>query len=231
MTDPTHYLTMHTPDTHSPCPLCSCSGTTFFFEDRHRSYLQCTNCSLIFVPPEHHFATQAEKATYDLHENSPDDPGYRRFLSRLTTPLLALLRPGLKGLDFGCGPGPALAAMLTEQGYAMDLYDPFYHDDPLVFTRQYDFICATEVVEHLRNPGREFERLFSMLRPGGVLGIMTKLAAGRERFADWHYIRDLTHICFYGQATFTYIAEKYGAELDLIGSDVVLLHKKWSPPC
>ena len=216
---------MPIPNTHSPCPLCTCSRIRHYYKDRHRSYLQCPCCSLIFVPPEYHLAIPEEKANYDLHENTPDDPGYRRFLSRLTVPLLALLSPGQKGLDFGCGPGPALAAMLQEQGYEVDLYDPFYHDDPAVFNRQYDFICTTEVVEHLRHPGQEFERLFSMLRPGGTLGIMTKLAAGRERFANWHYIRDLPHICFYEQATFAYIAEKYGAELVVIGNDVVLLHK------
>jgi len=193
--------------------------------------MQCPRCSLIFVPEKYHLHPDEEKATYDLHENTPDDPGYRKFLSRLTTPLLAFLCPGQKGLDFGCGPGPALAAMLTEQGYEMDLYDPFYHDDSSVLDKQYDFICTTEVVEHLRNPEPEFERLFSMLRPGGVLGIMTKLAAGRERFANWHYIRDLTHICFYGQATFEYLAGKYGAELTCVGNDVILLCKKRNSPC
>jgi SAM-dependent methyltransferase len=218
-------------NTHSSCPLCSRSRSLPYFENRHREYLQCPRCSLIFVPPKYHLHPDAEKATYDLHENTSDDPGYRTFLSRLTVPLVALLSPGQKGLDFGCGPGPALAAMLREQGYEMDLYDPFYHDDPAVFRKQYDFICTTEVVEHLRTPSREFERLFSILRPGGILGIMTKLTAGRERFAGWHYIRDLTHICFYGQATFEYIAEKYGAKLDLVDKDVILLRKKRTSSC
>jgi 16S rRNA G1207 methylase RsmC len=38
-------------------------------------------------------------------------------------------------LDFGCGPGPTLSILLAEQGQQVDLYDPFYHDDPSVFAK------------------------------------------------------------------------------------------------
>ena len=42
-----------------------------------------------------------------------------RFLGRLAEPLVERLDPGASGLDFGCGPGPALAAMLTRRGYTV----------------------------------------------------------------------------------------------------------------
>ena len=35
-----------------------------------------------------------------------------------------------RGLDFGCGPGPALTLLMEEAGFAkMNLYDPFYFAD------------------------------------------------------------------------------------------------------
>ncbi|MFP4033728.1 MAG: class I SAM-dependent methyltransferase [Desulfococcaceae bacterium] len=211
----------------SLCPLCGGAAVENFHADRHRAYLRCSTCLLVFVPERFHLDPSAEKAEYDRHENRPDDPGYRRFLSRLTEPLLERIGAGKIGLDFGCGPGPAIPAMLEEPGHVVERYDPIYFDDPAVFAKTYDFICATEVVEHLRNPGRELERLFSLLKPGGWLGIMTKLVIDQEAFQRWHYIRDLTHIAFFSRETFEFFARRLGAELIFAGKDVVLMRKEW----
>src|SRR5699024_8178290 len=118
------------------------------------------------------------------------------FLGRLFTPLAARLSPGAQGLDFGAGPGPTLSLIFEEAGYSMAIFDPFYAPDASVWQRHYDFITATEVVEHLAAPGREIERLLGRLRPGGWLGLMTKRVHSREAFGDWHYIRDPTHVTF-----------------------------------
>ncbi len=208
------------------CPLCAGAGINQYYEDKQRVYLQCSRCELVHVPAEHWLDAAAERAEYDLHQNSGADPGYRRFLSRLSEPMLERLQPGMAGLDFGCGPGPVLAQMLREQGLQVDLFDPFYFDDPALLRKQYDFITASEVVEHLQRPAEEFERLFCMLRPGGVLGIMTKLVRSPEAFSGWHYIRDLTHIAFYSRRTFEYIAARFGADLSFSGQDVILLEMK-----
>ena len=216
---------MKVPGREYPCPLCGIADSYTFCVDRFRSYRRCSGCELVFVPRTYWLSTTAEKTAYDLHENSAEDPGYRRFLSRLSTPLLEKLETGQTGLDFGCGPGPALPAMLAEHGLRVDRYDPFYYSEPAVLSKTYDFICATEVIEHLRDPGMEFSSLFRMLRPGGWLGIMTKLVIDQETFSQWHYIRDLTHICFYSRDTFAYIARRYHASLDFVAQDVILMHK------
>lgn len=209
------------------CPLCGRDGVKPYFEDTTREYLQCVVCALVFVPKRYWLSTQEERATYDLHENDVQDQGYRKFLSRLTTPLLEKLRPEQKGLDFGCGPGPALAMVLEESGHQVDLYDPFYYNDASVFDKAYDFICATEVVEHLRDPKREFSTLFKILKPGGWLAIMTKLVIDKNAFGKWHYIRDLTHICFYRPHTFYFLARQYKATIDIVADDVILLNSTY----
>ena len=206
--------------------MCKSAAIEPYHKDAVRSYLRCTSCQLIFVPTRYWLSLGEERATYDLHENDVNDPGYRRFLSRFAAPLVERLQPGQQGLDFGCGPGPALANMLEEQGHPMELYDPFYADNPSVFTRTYDFICATEVVEHLRDPGQAFDSLFGLLKPGGILGIMTKLATDKSAFANWHYIRDMTHICFYHRDTFVYLARRFDAELTFSAKDVILLQSE-----
>lgn len=208
------------------CPLCSCDEVANFFEDKNRKYLHCHCCQLIFVPRKFWLNADDEKAIYDLHQNNAQDMGYRQFLSRLSNPLLEKLAAKQRGLDFGCGPGPTLSTLFEAQGHQMDLYDPFYYNDPEIFDKQYDFICATEVVEHLRDPDRELTTLFAMLKQGGWLGIMTKLVIDKPAFSNWHYIRDMTHICFYSQSTFTYLAQRFNAELSFVAGDVILLRKK-----
>jgi len=208
-----------------PCPLCGGAQSTLFQRDRRREYRRCERCALVFVAPEYHLTSAQEKAEYDLHRNEVDDPGYRRFLSRLAQPLLQRLPVAARGLDFGCGPGPALAAMLEEAGHSVALYDLFYQPDATVLAHRYQFITATEVVEHLRQPGRELQRLWELLEPGGVLGIMTKLVRDREAFASWHYKNDPTHVCFFSERTWQWWAARQGAQLERIGADVILLQR------
>jgi 2-polyprenyl-3-methyl-5-hydroxy-6-metoxy-1,4-benzoquinol methylase len=196
-----------------------------FHQGRRREYYRCPVCRLVFVPPRYHLSPADEKAEYDRHQNHPEDPGYRRFLSRLCGPLNRRLAPASRGLDFGSGPGPALAAMLTEAGHHVTLYDPFYADDPAALARCYDFITASEVVEHLHRPGAAFERLYRCLKPGGLLGIMTKRVIDRARFARWHYKNDPTHVCFFSRATFAWLAAGWQARLDIVDRDVIIVQK------
>ena len=211
---------------HNPCPLCGNRQNDFYHQDQRRRYDRCRTCRLVFVPPAYYLSHEEEKAEYDRHQNHPDNPGYRQFLNRLFLPLQARLAPGSRGLDFGSGPGPTLSVMLAEAGHDVTLYDPFYAHQPAALTRCYDFITATEVVEHLRDPKREFASLFKMLKRGGWLGIMTKRVMDKHAFGQWHYIRDMTHICFYRQHTFEYLARRFDARLDIVGNDVMLLNKK-----
>lgn len=207
------------------CPLCLASDSQPFSRDRRRDYWQCSECQLVFVPSDQRLTIAQEKAEYDLHQNTPDDEGYRQFLSRLVTPLQARLEGGETGLDFGCGPGPALSVMMAEAGWPMDVYDPFYAPNEDCLARSYDFITATEVVEHIHNPAHWLAHLWSMILPGGSLGIMTKQVIDQAAFANWHYKNDLTHVCFFSRETFFYLASQWGARLEFVGDDVIFFKK------
>ncbi len=208
------------------CPLCHAPQTAHYHRDRRRDYWQCPRCRLVFVSPAARPDPDRERAEYDLHDNRLDDPGYRRFLARLFEPMAARVPAPARGLDFGCGPGPALAAMFREAGYSMALFDPFYAPDRGVLgPAAFDFITSSEVFEHLHRPGEELEALLGWLRPGGWLGVMTQRVIGRRAFAGWRYKDDPTHVCFFSEATFEWIAAEYGLELEVRERDVVLLQK------
>ncbi len=207
------------------CPLCA-GESMAYAEDRRRAYFRCGRCELVFADPASRPSAEAEKAEYDRHQNDESDPRYRRFLGRLAVPLLGRLSRGMCGLDYGCGPGPALARMLEEAGMVVEVHDPFYAPNPEALTRRYDFVTCTEVVEHFHAPARDWARLAGLVRPGGWLGVMTKLVISRERFAAWHYKEDPTHVAFYGPATFDRIGADLGFTPERVGPDVILL-RKW----
>ncbi|GAA4878560.1 class I SAM-dependent methyltransferase [Ferrimonas pelagia] len=207
------------------CPLCQHPQSHHYHQDKRRHYFQCQQCQLVFVDPSALLPANAEKQIYDQHQNSPTDQGYRRFLSRLADPLLARLPEGSDGLDFGCGPGPVLASMLEQAGHRMALYDIYYQPDRTPLRRQYDFVTCTEAIEHFYRPGREWQLLMSLLKPGGTLGLMTKMVRNANAFAQWHYKNDPTHVCFFSPATFRFLARQQGLTVEFHGSDVILLQK------
>jgi 2-polyprenyl-3-methyl-5-hydroxy-6-metoxy-1,4-benzoquinol methylase len=207
------------------CPLCHKLDSEYYFEDKHRVYLQCMQCELVFVQPSDRLSAESEKAFYDLHENDPNDERYRGFLSRVCDPMLAKLPVNSAGLDFGCGPGPTLSLMLEEAGHNVALYDVFYHPDTVVLQTNYDFLTATEVIEHLHNPYQVWQQWLNLIKPGGWIGLMTKMVKSREAFVSWHYKNDLTHVIFFSRRTFQFLAEQDKLEIEFIGNDVILLRK------
>jgi hypothetical protein len=120
--------------------------------------------------------------------------------------------------------------MLREAGHDMTLYDPFFHNDPAAFEQTYDFITCTEVAEHFHHPAEEFDRLDSLLRPGGWLALMTCFQTDDDSFADWHYRRDPTHVVFYRPATLQMIAAKRSWTCEIPVKDVALMHKPQLSP-
>lgn len=208
------------------CPLCRAEAVEEYYRDQRRSFLICRCCQLIFVPSTQHLSEIDEKTAYDHHQNSPTDPAYRRFLSRLFLPLKDRLAPNSHGLDFGSGPGPTLSIMLEEVGHTVTLYDHFYAKNSMALQQPYDFITATEVIEHLHDPATILPTLWNLLKPGGHLGFMTKLVRDQAAFATWHYKNDLTHVCFFSRETFDWLANQWQADLKFFHSDVMIFHKR-----
>ncbi|MFN3312342.1 MAG: class I SAM-dependent methyltransferase [Hyphomonas sp.] len=211
------------------CPVCEGLETEAFVRIGAREYWRCAVCAARFMEPAARLEASAENAHYQLHENDIHDPAYRRFLSKLAEPLLAVLPPGAEGLDYGCGPGPALGAMLAEAGHEIAYYDPFFAPGTEALARDYDFVFCSEVAEHFHNPAGEFRRLRGLVRPGGWLGVMTCFQTDDARFAAWHYPKDPTHVVFYREATLRWLADAEGWTCTFPCKDVAILRKPSAP--
>lgn len=194
---------------------------------RDRRYRRCTTCEATFLISEQLPPPEVERARYDQHNNDPDDRRYREFLRRLADPVLERIEAGREGLDFGSGPVPVLADLLRAAGLRVSCFDPFYAPDRTLLTgsRRYDFITCCEVVEHLHHPAEEFERLERLLRPGGILGVMTEFQTEDERFARWYYREDRTHVVFYRETTLRYLASRLGMTAEIPARNVAILKK------
>ena len=211
------------------CPLCrlSCENEIFFWAKFNFSYNQCLNCHLIYRDRCGLLPIDLEKDQYDLHENDPLDSGYREFLKRLTVPLVSHLMklpkklPGQIGLDYGCGPGPAINKLLQCYDLKVDLYDPLYFPNTLL-EKNYDFITCTEVFEHFYNPHNEISKILGHLAPGGVLGVMTSLYNEEIDFSTWHYKNDPTHVAFYTRDTMQWVADFFQLKILELNNRIVI---------
>ena len=207
------------------CPLCDSNNKESFYTDSYREYLKCGNCNFVFVPDIYHLSEKDERARYDSHNNDPADNRYRNFLTQLLSPLQERISKNSSGLDFGSGPGPTLSLMLKDFGHTVDLYDKFYAKNDIVFEKQYDFITASEVVEHLRQPMVELNRLMTLLKSNGIFAIMTQILTPEIDFEQWYYKNDPSHIGFFSEKALNFLAEKWQAELYVISERVIIFKK------
>ena len=212
------------------CELCLELTRNQVYANKYRAFYHCLNCDLIFVPSEYHLNAEEEKKQYDFHQNSPNDLGYRQFLTGVVTPLLDHIKPGMKGLDFGSGPGPTLHFLFNEAGFEMALFDPFYANNSEHLKQQYDFVTCTEVVEHFSTPCLSWQQLSRLVRGEGYLAIMTLFHHGIEFFSDWWYKNDLTHVAFYSSRTMQWIARQLNLQLVYNDEKRVMIFKKSSSP-
>lgn len=191
------------------CPLCKQTENSPILTKLNRSFFRCHQCDLIFLHPSQRLSPNEEKTRYETHENDVTDPKYQDFVRPLVNWVSEKIKPGGAGLDFGAGTGPILASLFLKNGFEMEVYDPFFWPNQSAIEKQYDFVVASEVVEHFSNPEKEFGLLKSLLKPGGILGLMTLMHEPQTEIKSWYYLKDPTHICAYSEKTFEWIKERF----------------------
>jgi len=212
-----------------PCRLCGARETRLLLSGgrraHEREFHRCARCDLVFVPDRFLLPRTQERKRYLLHQNEPNDEGYRRFLSRLADEVIARVAPGAQGLDYGSGNPPVLVMMLREAGLKAVGWDLFFLRRDERLRRRYDFVTCSETAEHFRDPLAEFARLNWLLRPGGLLGVMTGMIDDWSGFADWHYRFDATHICFYSRETMRWIAGQFSWRVEFPRENVTIFRR------
>lgn len=195
----------------SMCPLCFSESVRGFVTPKDGGrYGLCLSCDFRFLDPSLRLNARDERERYLLHKEDRGDEGYRKFVTPLMNAILKHIPKAARGLDFGAGRIAVLASWLREFGYEIDIFDAYFAPDEKVFSRAYDFIVTCEVIEHLYQPLKDFERLRGCLKPQGQLFVQTELYREEILFDDWYYRRDPTHVGFYSSRTFAWLGDRLG---------------------
>jgi hypothetical protein len=222
---------METSSAQGHCPLCRSECLEPLWV-RERLYFSCRFCEGIFLDPQYHINAREERNRYLSHENSFVQKGYVDFLSRAVAPVESQITNESQVLDFGCGHTPVLKQILQQkfgQDLAVEIYDLYFFPKLEVFAKTYDFVFATEVVEHLKNVAEEWQRLFAVVKAGGILVVMTLLhvggESGRQAFPQWWYAKDPTHIFFYSARTLQFLAQRFQCRIEHLSEQVCVFRK------
>ena len=162
------------------------------------------------MAPRYHLSSADEKKRYLAHHNDVDDVRYQDFVRPIVNDVLEQCCPQHQGLDFGCGTGPVISKLLEDNNYNIRQYDPFFCNLPELLKRSYDYIVCCEVIEHFRDPAREFQLLRSLLQSNGKLFCQSAIYAPEINFIDWRYKNDPTHVFFYQKRTLDWIRDHCG---------------------
>ena len=206
------------------CPLCSQLVSHQMRDLTNSELYHCRNCELIFKNPKVHPSQSEEAERYLEHNNDESSKGYVDFLNKAVKPTRNFMEPGMEGLDYGCGPNPVLSQIITEAGFTCANYDPIFF--PELPDERMDFIFATECFEHFFDSIKEMRLITALLRPGGILTIMTNRWRELDKVADWWYVRDKTHVVFYHQKSFEYICKTFGYSVLFDDGESVLVLQK-----
>ena len=102
---------------------------------------------------------------------------------------------------------------MEREGYQAYGYDlNFFSTEE--FKKKYDLIISTETFEHIKKPGEELVHLIPKITNKGYLAVMTRFYPIKKNnlcldsFGKWYYNRDPTHIAFYSQKTFLWMADE-----------------------
>ena len=181
-----------------PCPGCGETDSKPLVSlDRRLKRLptsMCSHCGLLYTNP---MPTDQELSTYyqDYYRfdyqaatTAPKERHLRKRraeAAKRTAQVEGLLSPGMRTLDFGCGSGEFVGAML-EKGFDAHGFEPgdtygnfarsLYGDrisvtgwQDFVATEPFDLVTCFHVVEHLRDPVAAMRQMAEWTRPGGLV--------------------------------------------------------------
>jgi len=198
---------------NNSCRVCGHLTTEWIHLRMASKYFYCNHCEFISRDETMRVAPEEAFKIYNTHKNSIDDQrhiaNFQKFIKEAVIPFSNEMK---NGFDFGSGPDPVLAKLLTrDYGYEMDIYDQYFAPDRINIGKKYDLVTSTEVAEHIPEPLVYFRQLKSLITDTGTLAIMTQFHLNNSlHFSDWHYARDKSHISFYTEKTMKIIAQKIG---------------------
>lgn len=188
------------------CKLCHASACVPAGRNKHREFVHCPECGLVFVPREFWLNADEERARYAHHDNSPSNAGYVEYLRQVADAVARLAVDKARVLDFGSGEQAVLAEILRQRGFDCVAYDPLYRKGQAALRDRYNIVVLCEVIEHLHDLRAEILSLKRCLGPRGRIVVRTQCYPSVAEMTSWWYARDATHLNFFAERTLEYAA-------------------------
>lgn len=185
----------------------------------------CTGCGYVSIeelPVDNMYRTAADLGDLPAGGSrigTMETPGREFHMAKMAVDILG--RRNLDVLVYGIGnsmDNHHIAALKRVRHVAIgDIMrlrdDAEFHDANLPARRRFPVVVASEVVEHFRDPHRDFERLFQFVGPHGLLVCGTNVFAGGD-LARHRYVFYRDHTSYYTPAALLEIARTHGFLLD-----------------
>ncbi|XMB85116.1 class I SAM-dependent methyltransferase [Mycoplasmatota bacterium WC44] len=197
------------------CKLCGSKTKTEYDKQTKCHFHFCDKCGFIYKEDDDLIDVSLEMDHYSKHDNNFENKGYVKMFNDLLDQIDDYIDYSGLILDYGCGPGPVLSELMKQRGGTVKTYDLYFPHSEDYSEYHYDIITVTEVIEHFKQPLKDLKKIVNLLKPNGKLVIRTMFI--QEPFFDWWYRRDYTHVTYYNDKVFEFIAEKFG--LKIIYSD------------
>ena len=226
------------------CPACGYeTGRNIKYRFKHGRWVyKCTRCKLRYVNPQPEDAGLFQLYNSDYFQAGGfDSYGYKNYKKLLTlkrftfTHWLNELETFVQNgrlLEIGCAGGLFLE-IAGERGWevtgvdvsreaaeegrrkGLNIYDGTLGEN-LSHLKDYDVVLMLDVLEHLRNPLECLELIYKVLRPGGIVYIITPnagSASARIWGAEWPHLKPKEHLCLFTRRSMRIIIERAGFEL------------------
>ena len=217
---------------HPPCRVCGDSHTEFFAEKDGYAYARCAACGFVFLDPMPDAAALAGQYAGEAIGAEAYPKAESRF-RRARVKALRLVRyiRGNETIDLGCGGGFMVEAMrrLGARATGVDVNpgaiayasrrfarNRFYCDDLAGFEGRglaFDFVYASEVMEHLPDIGAFMGLIARITRPGGHLYVTTP-DIGHWRVpgdvTEWDMFSPPMHVQFFNRRCLGVLFERHG---------------------
>ena len=194
------------------CRACGLNGGRLLFTVSGNRVLRCPECSHVYLDTVHN--SQSIREMYETYESGRDFY-FQDFDAEVTRNIDGYLKrcreycdvsqDKLRLLDVGCGVG-VLLSKAKAQGFnceGVEICEPLARaaeeklncrvhrtllEDLHLPENGFDIITMYDLIEHLQDPAGEIKRVHRLLRPGGVLFVLTpNNDALMRRFAQWSY--------------------------------------------
>ncbi len=231
---------MNIPTVNTPCDLCGSNANSPVFEKNGFSGVRCSACGLVFINPrptaeylknnvynEGYFDAEKGYGIEDLFGKSRRDS-----LKRAEGLFTEVEKYGVKGavLDIGCAAGYFLETARKRgwephgveisdfaAGHARDTLKLDVLTGDLLHLHlpreKFDLALLMDIIEHLTSPKEGLKKVFSALKPGGLLVVETpnyESAPARVLGTEWGLIAPEHHLFYFTPATLKKMSAESG---------------------